>query len=133
MISSAAHNGPKRYTASKATRVVDSMPAEVTAVEVPDSEVLDFRANFEDRSPLDEFIREGALRMLQSTIEVEVDDFIAGHAQRTDEHGRRRVVRNGSLPEREILMGAGKLAESASKKWRRLRADHSGHPGTIIH
>ena len=24
------------------------MPAEVTAVEVPDSEVLDFRANFED-------------------------------------------------------------------------------------
>ena len=86
------------------------MPAEASTVEVPDSEVLDFRANFEGRSPLDELIREGARRMLQSAIEAEVDDFIAGHAQRTDEHGRRRVVRNGSLPEREILTGAGKLA-----------------------
>ena len=32
-----------------------------------------------------------------------------GHAQRTDDQGRRLVVRNGSLPEREILTGAGKL------------------------
>ena len=47
--------------------------------------------------------------MLQSAIEAEVDDFIVGHAQRADDQGRRLVVRNGSLPEREILTGAGKL------------------------
>ena len=95
---------------SKAARVVDSMPADGSTGEIPDSEVLDFRATFEDRSPLDELIREGARRMLQSAIEGEADDFIPGHAQRTDEHARRRVVRNGAPPEREILTGAGKLA-----------------------
>jgi putative transposase len=55
------------------------MPAESSTVEAPDSEVLDFRANFQDRSPLDELIRAGARRMLQSAIEAEVDDFIAAH------------------------------------------------------
>ncbi|MBM83430.1 MAG: hypothetical protein CMJ78_22965 [Planctomycetaceae bacterium] len=153
MLSSAAHSGPKGYAVSKAARVVESMPVEASAVEVSDSEVLDLRANFEDRSPLDELIREGARRMLQSAIEAEVDDFIAGHAQLTDEHGRRRVVRNGSLPEREILTGAGKLAvrqrntphESGHdvqagrirlkemEQTSRRRADHPGHPGTTIH
>ena len=85
------------------------MPVETSSVESPDSEVIGFRASFEGRSPLDELLREGARRMLQSAIEAEVDDFIVGHAQRTDDQGRRLVVRNGSLPEREILTGAGKL------------------------
>lgn len=94
---------------SNATRVVESMPVETSSVESPDSEVIGFRASFEGRSPLDELLREGARRMLQSAIEAEVDDFIVGHAQRADDQGRRLVVRNGSLPEREILTGAGKL------------------------
>ena len=94
---------------SNATRVVESMPVETSSVETPDSEVVGFRASFEGRSPLDELLREGARRMLQSAIEAEVDDFIVGHAQRADDQGRRLVVRNGSLPEREILTGAGKL------------------------
>jgi hypothetical protein len=79
MNSSDAHNEPKGYAVSKTTRVVESMPAESSTVEAPDSEVLDFRANFQDRSPLDELIRAGARRMLQSAIEAEVDDFIAAH------------------------------------------------------
>ena len=94
---------------SNATRVVESMPVETSSVETSDSEVVGFRASFEGRSPLDELLREGARRMLQSAIEAEVDDFIVGHAQRADDQGRRLVVRNGSLPEREILTGAGKL------------------------
>jgi transposase-like protein len=48
--------------------------------------------------------------MLQSAIEMEVDDFLAQHAQRRDTAGRRQVVRNGYLPSREILTGAGRLA-----------------------
>jgi len=74
-----------------------------------DPEVISFRAQFDQRSPLDEIVREGARRMLQSAIDAEVEAFIAMHADRTDELGRRLVVKNGSLPEREILTGAGAI------------------------
>lgn len=47
--------------------------------------------------------------MLQSAIDAEVDAFIASHADRTDEQHRRLVLRNGSLPERNILSGAGSI------------------------
>lgn len=47
--------------------------------------------------------------MLQSAIEVEVDDFVAQHADRRGETGKRLVVRNGHLPSRELLTGAGPL------------------------
>jgi len=43
--------------------------------------------------------------MLQMAIEVEVDDFLARHADRRDKGGNRLVVRNGSLPSREVLTG----------------------------
>ena len=80
--------------------------------EAVDAEVLEFRANFEACSPLDEIVREGARRMLQAAIDAEVDEFIAAHADRRDEQGRRQVVRNGRLPSREILTGAGPLEVS---------------------
>jgi len=47
--------------------------------------------------------------MLQTVMDAEVDNFLAEHSGRRDEQGRRLVVRNGSLPEREIQTGAGKL------------------------
>ncbi|REJ90255.1 MAG: IS256 family transposase [Planctomycetota bacterium] len=71
--------------------------------------MLEFRENFEARSPLDELVRTGAQRMLQAAIDAEVNEFIAQHADRCDEQGRRLVVRNGRLPSREILTGAGPL------------------------
>ncbi|QEG40470.1 IS256 family transposase [Roseimaritima ulvae] len=74
-----------------------------------DPEVISFRAQFDQKSPLDEIVREGARRMLQSAIDAEVEAFIARHAERTDEQGRRLVVKNGALPEREILTGAGSI------------------------
>jgi transposase-like protein len=74
-----------------------------------DTEVVSFRAQFDQKSPLDELVREGARRMLQAAIDAEVDAFIAHHDHRRDQQGRRRVVRNGSLPEREILTGAGTI------------------------
>ncbi|MCA9027435.1 MAG: IS256 family transposase [Planctomycetaceae bacterium] len=93
---------------SKTTRATHTTPVD----EPLDSEVLEFRANFETRSPLDEIIREGARRMLQTAIDAEVDEFISQHAGRCDEQGRRRVVRNGRLPSREILSGARPLEVS---------------------
>ena len=75
-----------------------------------DAEVLEFRSQFGSSSPLDELVRHGAQQMLQSAIEMEVDDFLVQHAQRRDARGHRLVVRNGYQPAREILTGAGRLA-----------------------
>ena len=69
-----------RYAMSKSTK--DSRTAPVD--EPLDAEVLQFRAGFESRSPLDEIVREGARRMLQAAIDVEVDDFIASHSDRRE-------------------------------------------------
>jgi putative transposase len=74
-----------------------------------DPEVVSFRTSFDQKSPLDELVREGARRMLQSAIDAEVESFIAQHEERRDARGRRLVVKNGSLPEREILTGAGAI------------------------
>lgn len=61
------------------------------------------------RSVLDELVQQGARKMLQAALEAEVEQFLAEHAQRRDEQGRRLVVRNGHLPARELLSGAGRL------------------------
>lgn len=90
---------------SKATTVTKKTPAP----ESVDAEVLQFRAQFEAKSPLDELVRRGAQEMLQSAIEAEVDQFIEEHGSKRDEAGRRLVVRNGRLPSREIMTGAGAL------------------------
>ncbi len=90
---------------TKVTNRVVSTPE----VETTDPEVIQFRSNFEERSSLDEIAREGAQRMLQSAIEEEVNEFLLAHDNRRDENGNRLVVRNGYLPAREVVTGAGKL------------------------
>jgi transposase-like protein len=75
-----------------------------------DTEVLEFRSQFGQSSPLDELVRHGAQQMLQTAIEAEVDQFLAEHAERRDARGNRLVVRNGYKPARELLTGAGRLA-----------------------
>jgi transposase-like protein len=61
------------------------------------------------RSVLDELVREGARRMLQAAVEAEVEEWLREHAGAVDAAGRRQVVRNGYLPEREVLTGVGPL------------------------
>lgn len=75
-------------------------------------ECLPFTIGGDMRSPLDSLVREGARRMLQAALEGEVQAFLDDHAARVDEQGRRLVVRNGHLPTREILTGAGALEVS---------------------
>jgi putative transposase len=83
------------------------------SIEIPagstDPEVLAFRAAFDGRSPLDDLVRQGARQMLQAALESEVQTFVDQYATKVDGQGRRLVVRNGSLPSREILTGAGPL------------------------
>jgi len=90
---------------SKTTTYTRNVPANGQL----DPEVLAFRQQFDDHSPLDEIIHEGARRMLQAAIDAEVDAFILAHRDRRDADGRRLVVKNGSLPAREILTGAGAI------------------------
>jgi len=60
-------------------------------------------------SVLDQLIRSGAQKMLQAALEAEVEEFLARYEDRRDSKGRRFVVRNGHLPQRNILTGAGRL------------------------
>lgn len=60
--------------------------------------------------PLLVVLRDGAKRMLAQAIEAEVSEFLATHADRLDEAGRRRLVRNGHAPERTIQTGIGPIA-----------------------
>jgi transposase-like protein len=46
---------------------------------------------------------------LQQAIQNEVAEYLAKHGELRDERGRRLVVGNGSLPERELVTGIGKV------------------------
>lgn len=63
----------------------------------------------EPRSLLDQMVRKGAEEMLARALEIELEEFLERHSRIVDRQGRRHVVRNGYLPEREILTGAGAL------------------------
>ena len=56
-----------------------------------------------------EILRAGAQKMLATAIQQEVEEWLAQRAHLRDEAGRRQVVRNGYLPEREILTGIGRI------------------------
>ncbi len=60
--------------------------------------------------PLLAVLQDGARRMLSQAIAAEVEAFLATHAERVDEQGRRRLVRNGHAPERQIQTGIGPIA-----------------------
>jgi len=60
-------------------------------------------------SALDQLVREGARKMLQSALDNEVAEFIERMKDRRTEDGLREIVRNGHLPERDLLTGAGPL------------------------
>ena len=59
--------------------------------------------------PLLMVLREGARRLLLQAIEAEVETFLTAHGSLVDEQGRRRLVRNGHAPERQIQTGIGPL------------------------
>lgn len=73
------------------------------------AEVLKFGPVENARSILDQIVRDGARKMLQAALEDEVTAFLEMHATTVDEIGRRLVVRNGYLPSREVVTGAGGL------------------------
>ena len=65
--------------------------------------------------PLTDILRAGARQLLAQAIEAEVEGHIVAHAELTDAQGRRRVVRHGYLPEREIQTGLGAVRVKAPR------------------
>ena len=56
---------------------------------------------------LTEILREGAQRLLSQAVQMEAEAWIAARANQVDAQGHRLVVRNGYLPEREVMTGIG--------------------------
>ena len=60
--------------------------------------------------PLTEVLRNGARTLLGQAIEAEVAAWLSTHTDKLTDDGRRRLVRHGHLPEREIMTGIGAVA-----------------------
>lgn len=75
------------------------------------------------RSALDELVHAGAQKMLKTALEAEVAAFVSRFEDVVDETGHRQVVRNGHLPEREVMTGAGQLKVAQPRVRDRRGAD----------
>jgi len=64
---------------------------------------------------LTEVLRRGAKELLAQAVEAEVALAIEQFAELKDEQGRRRVVRNGYMPERAIQTGIGEVTVKAPR------------------
>jgi len=61
------------------------------------------------RDVLTEILRRGSQRLLAEALEVEIEEFLEQYRELRDSEGRRRVVRNGYLPAREVQTGIGSI------------------------
>ena len=73
------------------------------------------------------FLREQAQKMLRVAVEAEVDDFIKEHSELRLPDGKKRIVRNGHMPERNIQTGIGSVKVKAP----RVRDRTTGVENTI--
>jgi putative transposase len=89
--------------------------------------VLSIVAEDQDRPglevDLDALVREGARRMLVTALKLEVDAYIAAHAEDRDDKGHALVVRNGVAQPRKVTTAAGELEIEAP----RVDDRHQGH------
>lgn len=76
------------------------------ALSQPETEITD---------PLHELLRRGARDLIAKAVEAELETFLAAYAEEKLEDGRRRVVRNGYLPERTVQTGVGDVAVQVPK------------------
>ncbi len=64
---------------------------------------------------LTELLRTGARRLIEAAVAAEFEECLSGFADERLPDGRRRVVRNGHLPRREILTGIGAVQVEVPK------------------
>ena len=56
---------------------------------------------------LTHMLRQGARELLTKAVQAELTEFLSQYEDVVDDEGRRAVVRNGYLPERELMTGLG--------------------------
>ncbi len=67
------------------------------------------------RDELTDLVRSGAQRIIRQAVEEELRSFLDEHRGDCDAEGRRAVVRNGYLPERQVLTGVGPVTVQVPK------------------
>ena len=82
--------------------------------------------------PLTDILRARAQQFLAQAIEAEVEGHIAAPADLTDAEARSRVVRHGSLPEREIQTGIGACVAQVGRRTTARRAHRYAHSLTTV-
>jgi putative transposase len=77
---------------------------------MPKDTVVAFRdpAGFSP-DPLTDLLRKGARDLIAQAVEAELAAFMDAHGHLRDEDGRRRIVRHGYLPERQVQTGVGSV------------------------
>ena len=71
--------------------------------------------DYGERMELDALAREGARRMLEWALEVEVAEYIERHRGDRDARGHARVVRNGRGQPRKVTVGSGTMEVRAPR------------------
>jgi transposase-like protein len=71
--------------------------------------VVRFRKKDEVIDPVAELLRRGAKKLIEQAVSEEFEVFLERHGERRDAEGRQAVVRNGYLPQREVLSGIGSV------------------------
>ncbi len=69
--------------------------------------VVEIKTPVQEEDPLTELLRSGAQKPIAVAVEAEFGELLSQYAGRVDGQGRRVLVRNGYLPEREIQTGIG--------------------------
>lgn len=64
---------------------------------------------------LTELLRHGARGLIEKAVETELQFFLSQYENVTDLNGRKTIVRNGYLPEREVLTGLGSVTVKVPK------------------
>jgi len=75
-----------------------------------DRSIADLFDSGQPQFALDEILHEGAQALLKKALIAEVDAYLEAKTDVRDEQGRRQVVRNGYLPERQISTQVGRLS-----------------------
>ena len=78
--------------------------------------------------PITEVLRTGAKKLLAEALEAEIESFLSQYRELRDDQGRKRLVRNGYLPERNIQTGIGPVAVKVPRaRDRHGRRSHERH------
>ena len=75
----------------------------------------DFGKETDTWSVLEQTLREGARRMLQQALELEVTEYLEKYSGQRDDNGKRMVVKNGYHPKRDLVTGVGPIGVKAPR------------------